>query len=151
MQAAHLISWQLIIFFVHVSLCQNKVSMTLNHCLIIVAAENQGWPLSSYSGNNILFLSLISTKITSRKILILFNWSFSLKMWNKIFNIVICYLLPLYLVINAICLLCDGVGWCFQGLVYISIYRRWGCAKCKNSKNIWKKHQKNLEMVGDNV
>jgi len=29
-------------FFVYVSLCQNKVSTTLNHCLIIVAAENQG-------------------------------------------------------------------------------------------------------------
>jgi len=61
--------------------------MTLNHCLIIVAMENQGWSLSSYSGNNIFFLSLISTKITSRKVLILFNWSFLLQMWNKIFNI----------------------------------------------------------------
>jgi len=45
----------------------------------------------------------------------------------------------------------DDVGWCFQGPVYISIYRKWGCAKCKNSKNIWKKHQKKLEMVGDDV
>jgi len=103
MQAAHLISWQLIKFFVHVSLCQNKVLTTLNHCLIIVAAENQGWSLSSYFGNNIFFLSLISTKITSRKILILFNWSFLWKMWNKIFNIVICCLPPLYLATKAIC------------------------------------------------
>ena len=79
------------------------MSTTLNHCLIIVAAENQCWSLSSYFGNNIFFLLLISTKVTSRKILILFNWSFLLKMWDKIFNIVVCCLPPLYLAMKATC------------------------------------------------
>jgi len=39
----------------------------------------------------------------------------------------------------------DDVGWCFQSPVYISIYRRWGCAKCKNSKNIWKKKSEKIK------
>ena len=60
--------------------------MTLNCCLIIAAAAKQGWSLSSYSSNNIFFLSLISTKIMSKKILILFNWSFLSQIWNKRFK-----------------------------------------------------------------
>jgi len=42
----------------------------------------------------------------SKKILILFNWSFLSQMWNKRFNIVIYCLPPLYLVTKAICPLC---------------------------------------------
>ena len=45
----------------------------------------------------------------SRRVLILFNWSFLLQMWNKWFNIVIYYLPPLYLVTKSICPLCQMV------------------------------------------
>ena len=55
-----------------------------------------------YSSNNMLFLSPISAKIMSRKVFILFNWSFLLQMWNKWFNIVIYCLPPLYLAMKAI-------------------------------------------------
>jgi hypothetical protein len=30
----------------------------------------------------------------------------------------------------------DNIGWCFQGLLYISIYGRCGCAKCKNKDDV---------------
>ena len=46
----------------------------------------------------------------SKKILIPFNWSFLSQMWNKRFNIVIYYLLPLYLVTKAVCPLCHWMG-----------------------------------------
>ena len=39
---------------------------------------------------------------------------------------------------------------CFQGPVCISNYGKWGCAKCKNIKNISKKSGK-IEAVGDDV
>ena len=45
--------------------------MTLNRRLIIVAVAKQG--LSSYSSNNIFFLSLISAKIMNKEISILVN------------------------------------------------------------------------------
>jgi len=51
---------------------------------------------------------LISTKIMCRKVLILFNWSFLLQMWNKIFNIVICCLPPLYQAMKSIFPLCKS-------------------------------------------
>ena len=103
---AHLISWQLLKLFVPVSSCQNELSATFNHYLIIVAVTKQVLPLFSHCSNNILFLSLISAKIMSRKFLISFNWSFLLQIWNKWFNIVIYCLLPLYLATKAICPLC---------------------------------------------
>ena len=65
--------WQLVRFFVLFPHARNDLSTTLNQCLIIVAMAKQSWFLSSNPGNNIFSLSLISTKITSKKILILFN------------------------------------------------------------------------------
>ena len=43
----------------------------------------QGWSLSSYCGNNIFFPLVISAKIISKKVLILFDWTFWLHMWNE--------------------------------------------------------------------
>ena len=36
----------------------------------------------------------------------------------------------------------DDVGWYFQGPLHISIYGRYGCAKCKNSNKIGKNQKK---------
>jgi hypothetical protein len=36
----------------------------------------------------------------------------------------------------------DDIGWCFQGPWYISIYGRWGCAKCKKEQKYQKKIKK---------
>jgi len=69
-EPAHLITQQLFKIFVPVSSCQNKLSTTLNCCLIIVATAKQGWSLSFYHGNNISFLSVISTKIMGKEVLI---------------------------------------------------------------------------------
>ena len=101
-----LIPWQLVKFFVLFPQVRNELSTTLNHHLTIVATAKLSWSLSSYSGNNIFFLSLISTKIMSKKILILFNWSFLPQMWNKRFNIFIYCLPSLYMVMKPICPLC---------------------------------------------
>jgi hypothetical protein len=42
----------------------------------------------------------------------------------------------------------DNIGWCFQSLLYISIYGRCGCAKYINSNKIGGKSEK-IGMVGD--
>ena len=103
-----LIPWQLVKFFVLFPCVRNEFSTTLNCRLIIVATAEQGWSLSSYSGNDIFFLLLISTKIMSKKRFILFNWSFLPQMWNKRFDIVIYCLSSLYVVTKAICPLWKG-------------------------------------------
>ena len=73
--------WKLLKLFFS---CQNEVPAILNHCLIMVAMERWGWSLSSYCGNSIFFSLVISARIRSKKVLILFDWTFLLQMWSEI-------------------------------------------------------------------
>ena len=49
----------------------------------MVAMARQDSSLSSYCGNNIFFSLVTSAKIISKKVFILFNWTFLLQMWNR--------------------------------------------------------------------
>ena len=64
--SSHLIPWQLFKVFISVSSCQNKLSTTLNDCLIIIATAKQGWFLSSYC-RNISFYQSFPQRSHARK------------------------------------------------------------------------------------
>ena len=110
--------FNLISFIVFYS-AKKDLSMTLNSFFIIVAMVKQGLSWSSFPGNNFFCFSVIPAPTNHQWIFyisdITFLWlqswynnesslfeHFWQLMWNSLFNIVICFLLPLYQAMNPV-------------------------------------------------
>ena len=76
---AHLIPWKLFKFFFPVRMSFQQYWIIVSS---LVAMARQGWSFCSYYNDNIFFSLVISAKIVSKKVLILFGWTFLLQMWN---------------------------------------------------------------------